>query len=67
MRLFVRKMVYLIWKGEFCKADAIEQKPKLLPGGHHRQPSSQGRQNKQPDTVKRPLENIAVSGFRIVD
>ena len=55
------------WKGEFCKANTIEQKSKLLPGGPHRQRSSQEPQNKQPDTVERPLENIVVSGFRIVD
>ena len=53
-------MVYPRWKGEFCKANTIEQKSKLLPGG-------QEPQNKQPDTVKSPLENIVVSGFRIVD
>ena len=67
IRLFVRKMVYPRWKGEFCKANTIEQKSKLLPGGPHRQRSSQEPQNKQPDTVKRSLENIVVSGFRIVD
>ena len=60
-------MVYSRWKGEFCKANTIEQKSKLLPRGPHRQRSSQEPQNKQPDTVKRPLENIVVSGFRIVD
>ena len=31
------------------------------------QRSSQEPQNKQPDTVKRPLKNTVVSGFRIVD
>ena len=60
-------MVYLRWKGEFCKADTIGQRSKLLPGGPHRQRSFQELQNKQPDTVKRPLENIVVSGFRTVD
>ena len=49
------------------KANTIEQKSKLLPGGPHRQRSSQEPQNKQLDTVKRPLENIVVSGFGIVD
>ena len=58
-------MVYPRWKGKFCKA--IEQNSKLLPGGPHRQRSSQEPQNKQPYTVKKPLENIVVSGFRIVD
>ena len=60
-------MVYPIWKGEFCEANTIEQISKLLPGGPHRQRSSQERKNKQPDTVKRPLENMVVSGFRTVD
>ena len=53
-------------EGRFCKANSTEQNSKLLPGGPHRQQSSQEWQNKQPDTVKRPLENIIVSGFRIV-
>ena len=60
-------MVCPRWKGEFCKANTIEQKSKLLPGGPHRQRSSHELQNKQPDTVKRPLENIVVSGLRIDD
>ena len=55
------------WKGEFCKAETIDQKSKLLPGGPHQQRSSQEPQNKQPGTVKRPLENIVLSGFTIVD
>ena len=59
-------MVYRRWKGEFFKANTPEQKSKLLPGGPQRQRSSQELQNKQPETVKRPLENIVVSGFRIV-
>ena len=60
-------MVYLRWKGKFCKANTTEQKSKLLPGGLHQQRTSQEPQNKQPDTVKSPLKNIVVSGFRIVD
>ena len=60
-------MVYLRWKGKFCKANTTEQKFKLLPGGPHRQRSSQEPQNKQPDAVKSPLKNIVVSGFRMVD
>ena len=59
-------MVYPRWKGKFCKANTIKQKSKLLPGGPHRQRSSQELQNKQPYTVKGPLESI-VSGFGIVD
>ena len=60
-------MVYPRWKGEFCKANTIEQKSELLTGGPDRQRSSHEPQNKQPDIVKRPLENIVVSGYRIVD
>ena len=60
-------MVYPGWKGKFCKANTIEQKSNLSPGGPHRQRSSQEQQNKQPDTFKRPLKNTVVSGFRIVD
>ena len=37
IRLFVKKMAYPIWKGEFGEANTIEQKSKLLPGGPHRQ------------------------------
>ena len=62
-----RWFVYPRWKGEFCEANTIEQKSKLLPGGPHLQRSSQKPQNKLQDTVKRPLENIVASGFRIVD
>ena len=53
-------------RANFFIADTIKQKSKLLSGGPHRQRSSPELQNKQPDTVKRPLENIVVSGFRIV-
>ena len=38
-----RWFVYPRWKGEFCKANTIEQKSKLLPGGPHLQRSSQSR------------------------
>ena len=54
-------------RANFVKLIPLSTKSKLLPRGSHRQRSVQEPQNKQQDTVKRPLENIVVSGFRIVD
>ena len=48
------------WLIQDGRANFVKQKSKLLPGGPHRQRSSQKPQNKQPDTVKRPLENIVL-------
>ena len=39
--LLERWFVYPRWMGEFCKANAIEQKSNLLSGGPHLQRSSQ--------------------------